>query len=193
MTNWQDKNGKSFIYDERGHIRLLQIRGEKEVDNHGKPYIMFGIQANYPAKDLEFDRPFGYNSYETGPTVVVEVPKSVLGEDKDNAERFALLDKLEDFYKKDLLGEQQGISRLVKQFITDSKGIDFYSMEARGQTAVYFQNELQGLVNQVVKERAKEKAEAAKSKAVKHSFAKVSRNGVKPKREELNLFDDYSL
>lgn len=146
---WLDKNGKSFWYDEKGKLRLVRFHAETNVIDIGKPVTMIAVETGYPAKDLEYGRPFGYNPYEKGPTAAICVPDEYLGEDKGNAKRFELLDKIEDAYKKDLVSGQHGLSKFVKEFAT-GKDNALPPAIFRGEAAVRFQAELQKFVDKIV-------------------------------------------
>ena len=144
MVSWRDKNGKSFLYDEKGNTRLVQFRNEQEmIDGQ----IMFSVQFHYPKLDLEHERPFGYSTFEKGPNIILEVNKKDLGSEGIMDGRFALLDGIENVYKKDLLNGQRGFSNLVKRFT------EVHTMEERGQLASYLQDRVQSLADKLVDKR----------------------------------------
>ena len=147
VVDWRDKYGKSFIYDEKGNPRLVQFRNEQETTDR---QILFSTDFHYPKKDLEYSRPFGYSSFEKGPSIVLIVPKKALEPLEINDARFELLDHIEGVYKRDLLAGQHGFSRLVKDFTEERDN------SKRGQIAAYFQDRVQNIVDRMVQRKSQE-------------------------------------
>lgn len=147
MVDWRDKYGKSFMYDEKGNPRLVQFRSEQETTDR---QILFSTEFHYPKKDLEYSRPFGYSSFEKGPSIVLIVPKKALEPLEINDARFELLDHIEGVYKRDLLAGQHGFSRLVKDFTEERDN------SKRGQIAAYFQDRVQNIVDKMIMRKSQE-------------------------------------
>lgn len=171
---WRDKNGKSFLYDEKGRPRMIQFKAEKASQGKTEPMVLFSVATLYPRRDIEYERPFGTHATEAGPMVIIQVPQRYLVNDKDNTVRFDLLEQLEQGYKKDIQNDQEGIARLIKQFADTP----IVNMVERSQTAVYLQDQLQERVDSIVREKLADK-KMPEPKQVSKSMPKQERNAFK--------------
>ena len=115
----RDKQGKSFLYDELGQKRPLQILHCKDNGNNGLSVVL-----QFRAVDME------KNASVNGPLIPVTIPcpRNI----SINRDEFALAvqEKLEQFYVSQLK-EQKGLGGIVSDFIRER------DMQKRGLLTTY--------------------------------------------------------
>ena len=142
----RDKQGKSFLYDELGQKRPLQILHCKDNGNNGLSVVL-----QFRAVDME------KNASVNGPLIPVTIPcpRNI----SINRDEFALAvqEKLEQFYVSQLK-EQKGLGGIVSDFIRER------DMQKRGLLTTYILEHTQKAIEKISKEELQAKRDASLGK-----------------------------